>query len=279
MLRTAAIATGGSLRREDGMTLIELLVVLVAGMVITAALFTILDVTLRQTTRTFSRVDATQRSRSALQTIENELQSACVADGVTPVQATGGTGGVSANSSVIFVTGSGNAASVNPVEHELDFNAALKTLTDKTFVSTGGAPPNWTFSSTASGTQTLLTNVAQSGVTPVFQYFGYQQPTNSSGVPYTDSAGNPYMMLLDGTSSVPGTSIIPTASPLAVPLSTTAAQQAAEVLITLAVGPGGGSGENTQLSDGAVAVTDSIVLRITPEANHVGAGATFGPCQ
>ena len=32
--------------------------------------------------------------------------------------------------------------------------------------------------------------------------------------PYTDSSGDPYEMLLDGTSEVPGTSTIPTAQPL-----------------------------------------------------------------
>ena len=58
--------------------------------------------------------------------------------------------------------------------------------------------------------------VAQGGTTPVFQYFAYQEAPNGTGGYYTDGAGNPYMMLLDGTTSVPGDEppVIPAASPL-----------------------------------------------------------------
>jgi hypothetical protein len=263
----------GGPRTEDGFTLVELLVVMLAGIVVMGALFTILDVTLHQTTRTYSRVDATQRARITVETVLSELHSACVAAGVTPIQPQ------SSDTSLTFISQYGNAATPTPVEHQIAFNGGAGTLTDTSYAVSGGSAPSWTFSSTATSTVTLLTNVAQSGTTPVFQYFAYQQPLNSSSVPYTDSAGNPYMMLLDGTSAVPGTSTIPTAAPLTTPLSTAAALQAAEVSIKLVVGPSGGSNENTTLSDANETVTNSVVLRLTPAANHVGPGSTFNPCQ
>jgi hypothetical protein len=127
----------------------------------------------------------------------------------------------------------------------------------------------------------LLTNVTlQNGSTAAFQYFAYQQPANSIGVPYTDAGGNAYMMLIDGTSAVPATSIVPAAQPLSSPLSTTDSKEAAEVTIKLAVSPGGGTGVNTtSTNDSTVDITDAVVLRLTPAANHVGSGANFLPCQ
>lgn len=270
--RASAPATIGG---EAGYTLIELLVVLVMGVVVVSALFTIVDVTLHQTNRTFSKLDATQRARTSFETVENELHSACLADQIQPIQSG------SSPTTLVFVSQYGNGANPTAVEHTITFNAAAQTLTDSSYAATGGTSPSWTFSSTATSTRTLLTNVSQSGTTPVFQYFAYQQPLNSSGNPYTDGQGYPYMMLLDGTSSVPGTSVIPAAQPLAATptLSTTNAQSAAEVQITLSVGPAGGSGENTNLAAARVSVTDGVVLRLTPAANHAGEGASFVPCQ
>ncbi len=261
--------TGRRLRLEceRGFTLVEMLVVMLAGTVVMIALFTILDVTLNQATRAFSKVDATQRTRTALETIENELHSACVVGGVTPIQAG------SSSSSLMFVSQYGTAPSPTPIWHVIALNGTA--LTDSTY-SVAGTAPSWTQGSALSPpSTTLLTNVLSAG----FQYFAYQEPLQSNGQPYTDGAGNPYMMLEDGINTVPGTSVRPAASPLATPLSVTNAQQAAEVLINLVVGPGGGAGENTNIADAADTVSDAVVLRLTPAANHLGNGTTFGPCQ
>lgn len=262
-------------RLDGGFTLVELLVTMAGGIVVMLALFTIMDVTLHQTTTTYSKIDATQRARSALETLENELHSACVGEQVTPIQAG------STSSTLVFVSQYGNAATPTPVEHSVSFNAATGTVTDTVFAVTGGTAPVWTFSATPSSSRTLLTNVSQSGATPVFQYYAYQQPLNSGGSPYTDGAGNPYMMLLDGTSAVPGTSVIPAAQPLSASpsLSNNNAQQAAEVMVSITVAPAGGSGENTNLSNARVSVQNGVVLRMTPAANHAGGGNTFAPCQ
>lgn len=259
-------------RAEDGFSLVELLVAMVAGVVVLSALFTILDVTSHQTTRTLTKVDATQRARTTFESIANELHSACLTDGITPIQTGSG------DSSLSFASAYGNAASPTPVEHQLTFSSSSGTLTDTTYAVASGTAPNWTFSTTASSTTTLLTNVSQSGTTPVFQYFAYQEPMNG-GSPYTDGAGNAYEMLLDGTNAVPGTSTIPAADPLTTPLSSTDASSAAEVIITLVVGAGGGTGENTNLATANQTVSNSIILRLTPVANHVASGNTFDPCD
>lgn len=267
---------------EEGFTLIEMLTTMLIGFIVLGALFMIQTVTLHQTTRLFSKVDATQHVRVAVEQVENELHSACVTDKVTPILAG------SSSTVLTFVSQYGTAASLTPVEHQVTFNSAAGTLTDASYAETSvsqatDGSPIYTFASTATTTRTLLKNASQTGSTPIFQYFAYQEPMNGS-TPYTDSAGDPYMMLLDGTSEVPGTSTIPAASPLTVPLSTTNAANAAEVMISLTGGPQGGTGEVTNYNapntnDVSDPVSDAVVLRLTPAANHVGSGVVFLPCQ
>ena len=225
--------------QERGFTLVELLVGIAAGMVVASALFTILDVTLHQTTRTFSRVDATQRARTALDAIENEMHSACVQNKVVPIIE-----GSSA-SSVSFWSQYGNGVTLTPVKHKISFNANDHTLKDDTYPVIGGTSPDWLASSTASQTDTLLTNVDQSGSTPVFQYFS------------TDNSGQ-----------VPQT---------ALPLSNDDVQDTTEVRMTLVVRPAGGSNEDTNLTPNTV--TNSVLLRLTPFPNPGTPNQDFNPCE
>jgi prepilin-type N-terminal cleavage/methylation domain-containing protein len=264
---------GARIRHEAGFTLIELLVTMVAGIVVLSALYTILDVTLRQTSNTFTRLDATGRANSILAGVENELHSACVASGETPIQ--GGANGtqVSDANDLVFLSQYGTSASPTPVEHKISYSATTRVLTDYSYTSTGGQAPNWTFGSTASSTKILLTNVAQNGSTPIFQYFAYE--------PYTDANGNTDMMLMDGSAPVPGTTSQP--NPDSLPdssgLSATNAAATAEVMINMVVGAAGHDHENTGILGTATPVTDSVVFRFTPVANQSGAGTTFGPCE
>ena len=251
------------MQQAGGFTLVELLVTVAAGTVVMMCLFTIIDVTLHQTTKTYDRVDATQRARTTLEGLFNELHSACIGPQDTPIQSG------STPTSVLFVSQYSNSASVTPVvEHQVYLDAS-NNLWEKTYASIGSVTPPWTFSTTPSTTRLLLNNVRS----VQFQYFAYQQ------VSYTDAAGNPYMMLLDGTNAVPGTSTIPPASPLATPLSSTDAALAVELSVNMVVGPGGGTGENTNADTTDASVFDSIILRLSPAANHAGNGATFNPCE
>lgn len=267
-LRSRLGAAGG----QGGFTLIEMLVVMLAGMVILAALMGLLEVTMRQTTRTVSQVSANQNARIVVERLEDDLHSACLSAGFGPVQAG------SDASDLIFVdqeissTSPANAATPTPVEHKISLSGG--SLTDTTYAVTGGSAPNWTFSSTATATTTLATGIAATGSTPIFQYFNFSEPMNG-GSPYTDGAGNAYMMIQDGINYVPGTSVKPAAAPLPVPLSSSDAVSTVEILLTLSAAPNGGSGTESQYT---APIQSQLSLRLTPPANHIGDSATFTPC-
>jgi Tfp pilus assembly protein PilW len=260
---------------EQGFTIPELIVAMGMSVVVLTGLVFILTIALRETSRNFARTDATAHARVELELIMNELHSACTGDGVTPIQ-TGSTG-----TTLSFTTAYGNASDPTPVEHTIAWNSATGALTDVT----NATPPTSTV---------LLPNVTEytapgaSSPTPMFQYFAYEQPTNSTGIGYTDGDGNALMMLLDGSHTpVPETtSTYPSNNPdpLVTPLSSTNAASAVEVVITLVVGPTGEGMEDGGLNSVASAntsdeVTDSAVMRLTPAPNHVGSGSSFGPCQ
>jgi prepilin-type N-terminal cleavage/methylation domain-containing protein len=256
---------------ESGFTLVELMVAMVAGVVVLLALGTIMDVTLRETTRSFTLVDATERARPVLEQIENQLHSGCFADEETPIQAGSGP------NALIFMDAAGDSTTPTALWNEIDYNPApTSTLTESTYstiYSVVNGEPNWA-RGTLISSKVLLTNVARNGSTPVFQYFAYQV------APGTDAAGNQYEILPDGTSPIPGTSTTEY-SPLdpGASLSSTDASTAAEVMINLTVGPGGHANENTNLANTGQSVSDIVTFRFTPAANHVGDGATFSPCD
>jgi hypothetical protein len=166
-----------------------------------------------------------------------------------------------------------NAASPIPVEHKISYGPSNGIITDSIYAVSGGAAPNWTFSTTASRTARVVINVSARASTPVFQYFAYQNP----GSQYHDADGGQYQMIIDGLNYIPGTTIQPAASPLTMPLVPADAQAAAEVLINVVVGPAGGTNLNPSLSPTA-SITNQAVLRLTPPVNDIGGGATFAPC-
>jgi prepilin-type N-terminal cleavage/methylation domain-containing protein len=256
---------------QGGFTLPELLVSMIAGLVVMGALFTILDVTLHQTSRTYTELDVTQHARPTIEAMENELHSACIGGNTAPIQV-----GSDANN-LIFVTQYGTAASLVPQWHQITYNAAAKTLTESVYAVTGSAP-NWTRAAQVGTTRTLLTNVQQrlagspATAQPVFQYFSYEPA-------YTDSSGNTDMIVLDGLNTVPGPTTFPNPDPLATPLSAVDAPNTVEVLINMVVGASGAPGQNASLSGVNDTVTDAVLLRLTPPENQVAAGADFGPCQ
>lgn len=276
-----------ALAQADGFTLIEMVLALSLASIVMVALVMMVNLVLDQSSNAFTNIDATENARVKLEQIENELHSACIGNEVAPVQAD------STATQLSFISAFGNAASVTPVEHVIALsNGALTDTTYAETSETAGTPPTYTFSSSPSSTTTVLINVSQlqSPITPVFQYFPYGEVWNGSGY-YEDPAGNPYEVLLDGNNYVPNTSpsylapaddLVTSTAPS---LSASNAASVAEVEITLEVGPYVSPQESTDLpgaplaNNGDLTVQDSVVLRLTDPANHVGTGAEFGPCE
>jgi Tfp pilus assembly protein PilW len=257
------------LRSQGGFTLVELLVAMAAGIAVLFALSTLMIVTLHQSQRTFTRVDATRQARTALANIENELHSACVG-AAAPIQ-----GGSTADN-LIFLSFTGTAANPTPVWHQLTFNSSAQTLTDSSY-NVGGTAPAWT-RGTPITTKTLLVNVArQPGSTPVFQYFAYTAE-------YTDSVGDVYWTIPDGSNTMPvtGAALPPAALPATSGLSSANAANVVEVLINLQVGATTNSLTRATLAGSSIPVTDSVSLRLTTPPNEVDTGGSaqgYAPCQ
>jgi prepilin-type N-terminal cleavage/methylation domain-containing protein len=264
---------------QSGFTLIELVVAMAMGIVVMFALSYIMIAMLQQSQRTFTRVDATRQARVALNTIDNELHSACV-DGSAPIQP-GSTG-----TNVIFLTYSGNAANPTPVWHQLTFSGG--TLIDyrydvtanPTYTATGTGPEYQRGAALSPASVTLLSNASQQtkagSPVDVFQYFRYA----SAG---TDSSGDTYYTVPDGTSVNPLTGATITAAPLTASgtgLSQDDAANTVEVLISVVAGA---TSENiNKASIETDSVADAISLRLTTPPNYLPAGKSvtgYGPCE
>jgi Tfp pilus assembly protein PilW len=153
-------------RDERGMTLVELLVAMSAGMVVMAGVTLAMIVTMRETNRVASHVEANQQARIAMTKIINQLHSACVAPQIAPVRED------STGTMLSFIHQSGSAVAPTPVLSRISLSGT--TLTQSDYAATGGAAPNWIFATTASSTVQLMTGVSPISLTvPVFRYFAY----------------------------------------------------------------------------------------------------------
>lgn len=256
-------------RDETGFTLVELCVAMAGGIVVMIGLLSIMIATLHQTQRTFTKVDATRQARTAIATIENELNSACVG-GATPIQAG------SDATDLEFLSFYGTSAAPTPVWHQLSFDGGKHTLTDVSYKVTGSGPA-WGKGTLAS-TTLLLSNVSQqsTGVDP-FQYFAFQPA-------YTDAQKNAYWAIPDGSNRVPVTGAVLPPNPLpdSAGLSSADAGTVVEVLINLRVGAGSADLNGPSLPAVDDPVTDAISLRLTTPPVQVPFGAAaqgYGPCQ
>lgn len=236
-------------RREDGLSLIEVLIGMSTGLVVAAAAFSLLMMSMHLYSRTSERVDSAQRARLAMAAIVNELQSTCVSSGIYGVQS-GGAVPKSDGNDLVFVAQSNSAVAPAPVLHDIVLSGG--TLTDYSYTANSGAPAGpWGFPSTPTSKRVLTTNITQTGSTPVFQYFAY-----GSDYEIDDGTnGTKYLPLDYGSSLTAGD-----------------AAQTAEVIITFSAGP---LHTDPTIKDAAANVTSAVVLRLTPNAS--GGAAT--PCQ
>jgi Tfp pilus assembly protein PilW len=219
---------------QRGFSLAELLASMAAGIVVLTAIMMMTTVATHNQDRIARRVAANQRVRPVMTRLIDELHSACVAPRVQPVL----TG--SNDTSISFLSKSGSTVSPTPDLRVVSLTGT--TLSESVYASTGGTPPSWTFSGTASSTTTLLTNVSAPGG-DAFRYYDY----------------------LNGA-------LNPTA--LTTPLSTTSAARTAYVTIALTAGP---QVTSTQDPNSPITVFDSAALRL--ESASPVASQDNLPCQ
>ncbi len=163
-------------REESGFSLIEVMVAMVAGIVVTGALFAILEVALHQNSRIDDRVQAQQIASNALARVIDPLRSGCISREATPVQ-TGST-----PTKLIFTTAFSQATT--PAVGEV-YKETVELLSHKLWMktqkATAGAWPTYT-SFEEPGKSTLLAeNVyPPSGQTYLFQYYKYGTKSEST---------------------------------------------------------------------------------------------------
>jgi pilin/secretion family protein with methylation motif len=214
------------LRDERGMTLVELLVATTAGVVVMAGISLSLIVTMRQTDRVTSHVEANQKARLTMTKVIDQLHSSCVAPQIVPVQE--GSNGTS----LTFLHQTGSAISPTPVKSTISLSGT--TLSQSDYPATGGAAPDWIFATTPSSTMQLMTGVsAISASVPIFRYFSY----------------------IEGKIN---------ATPLSVPLSKARAEETVQVNVAFKAASMNAppSGD----TNGSTEIQNSALLRLTPPA-------------
>ncbi len=212
---TSASASNTKRTGERGFTLIETLVAILCGVIVTSALFSILEVSLRQTARLAGKVQNTQASRTTMTKIVDELRNACISKEFAPIQA------VTNENELRFRSGVGSEAVLSKAQEHLIYYEKEK-LYDKTYASTGGTWPNFKYSESPEKTVLLGENIIQTERSgkkvPIFQFYKYAASATSS-------------------SSSEGVSTLNTTEPLKPPLTATTAAETASVLITFSVNP------------------------------------------
>jgi Tfp pilus assembly protein PilW len=243
---------------ERGYSLVEMLVAIVTGLVVTMALFAVLTVSTRQSARITNVTQATQLGRLAMTKIVDELHSACLAPGFTPILEE------SDATHLRFINSYSEEAVISKAyKHKIEWvkegAKETGTLTDFSYPSNGGNWPNFTFAVAASpaGGVLIASGVKQSKATPIFQYYNYALESS------------------EGAEA--GVSTLNTA-PLATPLTKETAPTAASVLITFNTAPTentkplGASGERTNVD-----LSSQVTLAFTaPVSNGEGVDS---PCQ
>ena len=172
-------------RDEQGFSIMELLVAMITGLVVVFSLFTILEVTVRQTSRLTDTVQADTLGRATLTRIVDELHTACIGREFTPVQA-GSTG-----KELIFRTAYGEGALIEKAqaaEHRIVWKGTWPSygeLIDKTIPATAGTAPNFTYSGeTPTGGVRIgqyVYETEESGkAIPIFRYERYATKSSDS---------------------------------------------------------------------------------------------------
>ena len=175
-----------SARDPRGFTLIEVLVAMVTGVIVTGALFAILEVSTRQAARVSEVAQATQVGRTAMTHVVDELHSACLSAGFTPVKS-----GTTATK-LVFVNGyfPEHASEVKEPEYTfvnknvIEYVPAKGRLTDVTSKATG-EPVSGEYPWKETNSSTLAENISHAVIEgkeePIFKYYAYKAtPTTNT---------------------------------------------------------------------------------------------------
>jgi Tfp pilus assembly protein PilW len=160
------------LRTEHGFSLIETLIAMVTGLIVTAVAFALLRVSLEQTQRASDYVQASQLGRTAMTSIVDELDSACLRSGFAPVQEK------STPEKLMFYDAFSKEAEIPNSQiqyHEIEWKQepgkTTGTLTDAKGIVTGTSGTKY-IHSTPTETQ-IGTHIGKNGSEPIFQYYEY----------------------------------------------------------------------------------------------------------
>ncbi len=167
------------LRDQSGFTLVEVLVAMVTGIIVTGALFAILEFSTEQTARVSEVAQATQVGRGAMTHVVDELHSACLSSGFSPVKS-----GSNATK-LVFVNGYFPEAINEKTQPEYDFvrkdtieySSAKGELTDATALASGEAEASGEYPWKAATTELLAEKISPAEVSgkeePIFSYEKY----------------------------------------------------------------------------------------------------------
>jgi prepilin-type N-terminal cleavage/methylation domain-containing protein len=235
-------------RDERGFTLIELVVAMVAGVAVTGALFSILDVSLHQTARLNDKVQVDQLGRTTMTRIVDELHSSCISYAFAPIQSG------STSSKLVFINAYSEKSEIaSATKREIIWESAAKTLIEKAYVSNGGSWPEFTFPGTFT-TVRIGENISQTQGESVFKYFAYSKEA-------TSTEHTPLRALNDERTGS---------------LSTTQAKEAAAVEITFTQSPTDGYPSSTGL-DRNGNFTNQVTLAFSVPNNETP--IHDAPCQ
>ncbi len=162
------------LRQQDGMTLPEVLVTLTIAMVVSFAVFSLVETVMRRTAETSDRVESTQRARTAMDQITRQLRSQVCAWRADPSWSAARSIDTASATSIGFFTdlsdeSAGTAPRLNTVTLGAD---GVISETTTTGVRSPVDPAKVSYPNPVT-TRTLVTNVTVPTGEVLFQYFSF----------------------------------------------------------------------------------------------------------
>jgi prepilin-type N-terminal cleavage/methylation domain-containing protein len=156
------------LRREDGFTLVEMLTALVIGSLLMVVAFGLMGFTVKRVGEVAGRVEATQKGRSAMDTLTQHLRSQVCLNSTTPPLF------IAEASKVDFFTDlSDTSQDLPPERHVMTYDAAKRTIVEQDYMG-NRVGTTVVYDAVPKRTRTLASNViTRDAATPIFRYYAY----------------------------------------------------------------------------------------------------------